>query len=943
MNILDLVWKPNQQSKGSLYDVNVTSSELVIKLKMEGELVEIEDKVFLIEERSSNRQMQFGLHFRNNTYEVKIPLNAPIWQQYSGGTLDAYIQYTDKDGLGQKKRVSDNLTNTSDIDPVFIKAINKSLILYSTIKGNLSFKILPRNAFLKTDMLTLSEEGELYIQGQIQVPYWNVSDPRLIKKELIVKTRNQRHSLPLTKQVGKWNEFHVNLHLKDPFFNPLLKSTAQLQLKIGYDNEEVILPITIPGQLAFNNMAEFQTNEGIKRIYLNVEEDGVLSLLAKIENLQAEINCVYSENGTIELNGKLIDKNELENKITNRASLIFRLRDSSIEHEEPIQLEDSYFSYLIPIADFIEKGLFIHGIWDLYLKFNHQEIRLVTRMDDIRNKQQLVSIPQQLMYYPDGTAFVIKPYYTLHEEVSILCRDQIMVKTIDKVESKNTKLEITGKLNIQPPNDSLPEITGGKITLKGEFGKIYTMPVTWHLRKTGKTPLEFQFKAVVDLKEEGLENSVGDLLRQINFDLIDCELQLEHGNSPFTMFIDPVKVIASFEDTFKHRPRIQKRIQRGRLLFYKMLNKLAPMSKKMVIFQSFHGKSYSCSPRAIYEQMLEENRPYKYIWVLNNLNDIIPGKAKIVRPHSFKYYYYMARAKYFISNGNFPDFLEKRKKAIHLQTWHGTPLKKLGFDIDPDSPSYAENTSPALMKRNARWDYLIGPNKYTSDILKRAFKFDKQMLDVGYPRNDLFYKQERADKALTIKQKLNIPADKKVILYAPTWRDYDFHSGNQHKPYEFKFSLDKFIEEFGDEYVLLLRLHYRDAARIKLKGLDNFVYNVSSYNDIQELYLISDILMTDYSSVMFDYANLDRPMIFFAYDINRYGSQIRGFYMNFQKEAPGPIVRTERELFDTLKNMDIIAPAFKEKYEKFKEEFCHWEKGQSSKEVIQAVFGHSNK
>ncbi|MGQ0441614.1 CDP-glycerol glycerophosphotransferase family protein, partial [Bacillus sp. B-TM1] len=125
--------------------------------------------------------------------------------------------------------------------------------------------------------------------------------------------------------------------------------------------------------------------------------------------------------------------------------------------------------------------------------------------------------------------------------------------------------------------------------------------------------------------------------------------------------------------------------------------------------------------------------------------------------------------------------------------------KILGFDIDPNSPSYAENTSPALLRRNERWDYLIGPNNYTSKILKRAFNFEKTMLDVGYPRNDIFYNKDIDKKSDEIKKKLNIDPKKKIILYAPTWRDYDFHNGNQHKPYEFKFDLNKFKEKFGEE------------------------------------------------------------------------------------------------------------------------------------------------
>src|SRR5690606_3354637 len=121
---------------------------------------------------------------------------------------------------------------------------------------------------------------------------------------------------------------------------------------------------------------------------------------------------------------------------------------------------------------------------------------------------------------------------------------------------------------------------------------------------------------------------------------------------------------------------------------------------------------------------------------------------------------------------------------IHIQTWHGTPLKKLGFDIDPSSPSYKENTSEQLIRRNKRWDYLVAPNEYTGAILRRAYLFKKKMLNVGYPRNDIFYKSEhyKSEIVKRTKEYLNIPLNKKVILYAPTWTDNEFHEGQANEP-----------------------------------------------------------------------------------------------------------------------------------------------------------------
>ena len=191
------------------------------------------------------------------------------------------------------------------------------------------------------------------------------------------------------------------------------------------------------------------------------------------------------------------------------------------------------------------------------------------------------------------------------------------------------------------------------------------------------------------------------------------------------------------------------------------------------------------------------------------------------------------------------------------------------------------------------WDYLISPNRYSSEIFRRAFKFDKEVLEFGYPRNDILYKNKKGKKALSagIKREIGIPTDKKVILYAPTWRDDEFHEKGKYK-FNLKLDLKKMQEKLGENYVIALRMHYLIAEHIATEGMGDFVYNLSDYEDIAELYLISDILITDYSSVFFDYANLRKPILFFTYDINKYRDTLRGFYMDFEKEAPGPLLKT---------------------------------------------------
>jgi CDP-glycerol glycerophosphotransferase len=278
----------------------------------------------------------------------------------------------------------------------------------------------------------------------------------------------------------------------------------------------------------------------------------------------------------------------------------------------------------------------------------------------------------------------------------------------------------------------------------------------------------------------------------------------------------------------------------------------------------------------------------------------------------------------------------KRKGNIYLQTWHGTPLKKLVFDMNDvysANPNYKKN----FYYQSRRWDYLISPNQYSSEIFRRAFKYDKELLEVGYPRNDILYHPNKKELIKSIKQRIGLPLDKKVILYAPTWRDDEYYESGKYK-FKLKLDLMKMKELLGSEYVILLRMHYFIADKIATEGLEGFAYNLSSYDDIAELYLISDVLITDYSSVLFDYAHLRRPMLFFTYDLEKYRDTLRGFYINMEEDLPGPLLKTTDEIIYSIQNLSQIESNYKEKYDEFYQRFCSWDQGNASELVVKRVF-----
>lgn len=389
------------------------------------------------------------------------------------------------------------------------------------------------------------------------------------------------------------------------------------------------------------------------------------------------------------------------------------------------------------------------------------------------------------------------------------------------------------------------------------------------------------------------------------------------------------KEIRDFRNAIKGFTRLKRYI-------YEKLFLRFPLKEKYIIFESFLGRNYSDSPRNIYEYIVENNLDFTCIWVFNDKKRKIPGNAKIVKRFSLKYYYYFAVSKYWVNNMRQPLHLVKKEGNVFLETWHGTPLKKLVFDMK-DIYSANPNYKRDFYLQSRAWDYLLAPNRYSSEIFRRAFKFDKEMLEYGYPRNDILYAPDKNKRAERIKKSIGIPEDKKVILYAPTWRDDEYFEPGKYK-FNLKLDLRKMKEMLGSEYVVALRMHYFIANDINVEGLEGFAYNLSKYNDIAELYLITDLLITDYSSVFFDYANLKRPILFYTYDLEKYRDQLRGFYLDFEKDLPGPMLQTSEEVIEAIKNIEQIKRDYSNLYETFYEEFCGWHDGKSTERVVRKVF-----
>ncbi len=385
-----------------------------------------------------------------------------------------------------------------------------------------------------------------------------------------------------------------------------------------------------------------------------------------------------------------------------------------------------------------------------------------------------------------------------------------------------------------------------------------------------------------------------------------------------------------------------KKMLKNKGQFYRAIDKhifrKLPMKKNWICFESFLGKQYADSCKYIYEYLLRNyKKDYKFIWIINDDTVKIPGNPTRVHRFSLKYFYYMTRSKYWVNNMRQPKWYPKRKGNVFLETWHGTPLKKLVFDME-DVYSASPTYKAEVYSQSRKWDYLVSDNPFSTEVFQSCFMFPKEkILEYGYPRNDLMHHPKKDKIAEKIRKKVGVPEGKKTILYAPTWRDDEYYGKGQ---YKFKLQLDlkRLREEFGKEYVILLRTHYFIADSLDVTGVEDFAINVSKYSDITELYLISDICITDYSSVFFDYANLKRPILFFTYDLEKYRDVLRGFYIDIEKEIPGPLLYTNDEVVDAIKNIDKIKEQYHDRYEEFYHRFCSLDDGHAAKRIVEKVF-----
>jgi CDP-glycerol glycerophosphotransferase len=357
-----------------------------------------------------------------------------------------------------------------------------------------------------------------------------------------------------------------------------------------------------------------------------------------------------------------------------------------------------------------------------------------------------------------------------------------------------------------------------------------------------------------------------------------------------------------------------------------------PLDDKLAVYSAYWNRLPSCNPLAIYEKAKELAPDVHGVWVVKqHLADQVPAGVDHVVLNSPRYWEVMARAKYLVNNVNFADGVVKREGQIHLQTHHGTPLKSMGVD-QKRYPAAAKGMSfRKLLARADRWDYSVSSNQHTTEQWERVYPCNFESVDAGYPRNDVYYRATAQD-VLDIRERLGVAPGKTAVLYAPTMRDYQVG-------YVPRLDLEKISRELGEDFVLLVRTHYfydQDPGLQELQERGALI-DVSGHPVVEELCLAADALVTDYSSIMFDYANLDRPIVIHADDWETYRTT-RGVYFDLMAEAPGPFARTQAELTEILTTGAWRDERAAKARTAFRRRFCEYDDGRAAERVVRRVF-----
>ncbi len=370
-----------------------------------------------------------------------------------------------------------------------------------------------------------------------------------------------------------------------------------------------------------------------------------------------------------------------------------------------------------------------------------------------------------------------------------------------------------------------------------------------------------------------------------------------------------------------------------------------PIAQKTVLFEAYHGARMSCVPFAIFKAMLAdpEFAGYSYVWTFNphdeGENEIYAQYKRMAnvtfcRRHSARYLKALASAKYLVNNKTFHHYFAKRPEQVHLSSWHATAFKTLGKDQYGSMGQYGN-----VAKNYLQTDYLVMPNRLTSDVLLDSCDvrsvFQGHVIEAGYPRSDLTLNTDPAEVRARLVRMLGIDPDKRIVLYAPTWRGEvgaaidtsDVIVDN----------ITALAETLPEGFQLLLKVHDRTYAFAKANPALSSLANCPDWYETNELLSAVDVLITDYSSICFDFLCMRRPIIHYVFDRAEY-ERTRGLYFDMETEMAGPLCYTAEEVNAAIARIDEVFEEYRERHESLIERLAYHEDGHASERVLDIVF-----
>jgi CDP-glycerol glycerophosphotransferase (TagB/SpsB family)/glycosyltransferase involved in cell wall biosynthesis len=365
-------------------------------------------------------------------------------------------------------------------------------------------------------------------------------------------------------------------------------------------------------------------------------------------------------------------------------------------------------------------------------------------------------------------------------------------------------------------------------------------------------------------------------------------------------------------------------------VFYQSQLKL-PLVENLTLFSAYWSRSVSCNPAAIDAELARLAPHIRRVWAIRpDAVDRIPKDVECVRVGSREYWAALARAKYLVNNVNFADSVIKREGQVHLQTHHGTPLKTMGLD-QRKYPASTDMDFEKLLERCDRWDFSISSNRFSTAVWERVYPCSYTSLESGYPRNDILV-NATSDDVRRARTALGLAEGTKAFLYMPTHREYQ-------PGFTPSLDLARLADDLGPDVTLLVRGHYFYGSSPHLAELrrSGRIIDVSGHAQVEELYLAADTLITDYSSAMFDYAVLDRPIVIYAPDWDIY-SAVRGTYFNLLQTPPGAVATSQAELFGLLVSGEYGDQEAAERRAAFRRRFCEFDDGRAAERVVRRVF-----